>query len=453
MNRIFFKKKFFFVSVFFFVCFVFICVKKTPETPQKKKRMFPSGFTEAEIEFAVSVGTQAVYQTRKHNAAEPTTDFASAMKEAFNSEVKAENEGLRAALAQRVDDQKLADLQKDLENVRADLAAKRADAQQMLNLAEAERLKSHSELERLAKQLSEERTHAETLKKELAILKISTCKGEVGEESVFEALSSSGLFAVRVGGNDQHHGHYHDVLCAETTLMRSDDLVFPRYATDDAEPRLSIEVKFHKNNQKMTGELEKFLNRRALMLSEGSAECFLFAATASIPGQAVRTRIQIQRREDNYVVSALLGACDLKAEEISVTARLVLAMQQRILKVRRQPLQDAAQEAMRSWSEELLGRLRAQLDASDEQLRISEQLVAHAKQSRLENVLTLLRHFDVLLKTGMLEVDSSTQELADALEVVMDETAKKPANDRILRFTTELKSARLYRPPRTMLTS
>ena len=236
MNRIFFKKKFFFVSVFFFVCFVFICVKKTPETPQKKKRMFPSGFTEAEIEFAVSVGTQAVYQTRKHNAAEPTTDFASAMKEAFNSEVKAENEGLRAALAQRVDDQKLADLQKDLENVRADLAAKRADAQQMLNLAEAERLKSHSELERLAKQLSEERTHAETLKKELAILKISTCKGEVGEESVFEALSSSGLFAVRVGGNDQHHGHYHDVLCAETTLMRSDDLVFPRYATDDAEP-------------------------------------------------------------------------------------------------------------------------------------------------------------------------------------------------------------------------
>ena len=98
---------------------------------------------------------------------------------------------------------------------------------------------------------------------------------------------------------------------------------------------------------------------------------------------------------------------------------------------------------MRSWSEELLKRLRAQLHASDEQLRLRAAGGAR-EESRLENVPTLLRHFDVLLKTGMLEVDSSTQELADALEVVMDETAKKPANDRILRFTTELKSARLY---------
>ena len=57
--------------------------------------------------------------------------------------------------------------------------------------------------------------------------------------------------------------------------MRSEDLVFPRYATDDAEPRLSIEVKYHKSNNKMTSEMEKFLNRRALMISEGSAECFV----------------------------------------------------------------------------------------------------------------------------------------------------------------------------------
>lgn len=405
--------------------------------------MFPIGFTQDEIEFAVSVGTQAVYQTRKQHTAEPTTDFASAMKEAFNSELKAENERLRAALAQRLDDGKVAELQGDLENARADLAAKRLDAQQTL----AERLRSSGELERLATQLVEERTKAETLKKELSTLKISTCKGEAGEESAFEALTGSGLFALRVGGNDQHHGHYHDILCSQTTLMRSDLATLPVYVSEDDEPRLSIEVKFHKGNQKMTNEVEKFVNRRALMLKEGSAECFLFAATASIPGQSVRTKVQIQKCEGKYVVSALVGASDLKAEEISTTARLVLAMQHRIAKVRREPLQDAAHETMRNWSEALLGRVRAQLQSSDEQLRISEQLVAHAKQSRLENVLTLLRHFDVMLKTGMLEVETATQDLADALEVVLDETAKKPANDRILRFTTELKRAREFLLP------
>lgn len=406
--------------------------------------MFPPDFSEEELALAVAVGKEAVYHARKSHGASHG-DLSAAVKEAFEHHVKQENDLLRARLALQPNDE----LKRDLEQIRADLAAKRLDAQEAQKLAAAEAERLRAEHRRLATELKQEQARAGRLSEELAQSKISVCKGELGEVAVADAMQGAGLYCVRVGDNGVHHGKYQDLLCSSSPLIRATTAPgAPLYACDDeGHQRLSVEVKCHNSSNKMTAEVEKFAERRALMLREGRADCFLFAATASIPGQASRTKVQIHRADAGYVVSALLGASDLKSEEICIAARMVLATQSRLRQVRRAPLQDGDSEALRVWGEELIGRTRAQVHSADEQLRLAEQMAAQAKAARLISVVTLVRHLDVLLKTGMLEVDAQTQDVADALAIVVDEDAKKPANDKILRFNTELKQLREAIPP------
>lgn len=402
---------------------------------------FPDDFTEMEVRFAVEVGTEAVRRLRALQVDAATQDqLLYAVRQAFDTKLREEMDGLTARLA--VADAKNEavahvetrnrDLDRELQVMRQEVAARRQEAAAQAARADREQERLRREAERVA-------AEAAKMREELQRQKIAGCKGEVGEAAVFEACAEQGVYVRRVGGNDAHHGHYHDLLASLSPLCALPHREYPAYASDDdGASRLSIEVKAHKGSNKITAEVEKFLQRRGEMQREGLADCFLFVATAAIPGQSTRSKVQVHRVDETFCITAMIGAPDLKTEEIALTARLILATQARLQDVRRPPLQDEQVEAARVWSAELLRREKRALARVDEQLRVAEQLVAGAKASRLEAVETLVQSYAVFLTNGFVEAEAELQDLAEIVDAVR-EGGRRPSNSKIVRYANEFR--------------
>lgn len=408
--------------------------------------MFPPDFSEDDVRIAVEIGTNAVRKLHELSKETATREeLSEAVRSAFDSQLQKQVQTLQTELA---DARATAGAAAKLEKRAEELHGAMLSAQKQV---ERHREESEERERALARDCERARAAAQTGEREVQELRtrlleyttVSKCIGEVGEANVAEALEDHGIFTRRVGGNDAHHGHYHDLLCSLSPLRRADGRSYPMYTTDGGGERLSVEVKHHKGSNKLSAELEKFVERRALMVSEDSADCFLFVATASIPGQQYRSTIQIQRFEQRLVMTALIGAADVKSEEIALTSRLLLSAQERVAALRRPPIDDAKVEAVSSWCEELLGRMKDDLQRADETLRLAEAMVTHAKTSRFELLQSLLIHFNTLTTQGFIDVGAETQDVADALDVARSD-AKKPTTCKVIRYNAELKRLRLH---------
>ena len=417
---------------------------------------FPDGFSEDDARLAVRVGVQAVEASKAALASAPDPSSRSEIEGALeravgagDARLRVENQLLREQLA-RVDGQAEAVRRADAEAATAAAARLRQlqddvayERGTVLALREASgaAAEAHAREARDLRAVADEvRLEAERLRQELSNTKISVLKGQLGEADLMDVLEESGrLHVCRVGGNDAHHGSYHDLLAAPTPLVAAPGAKPPRYDAEDGAPRLSVEWKGHAHSSKMSSELAKFVERRALMVRAGLADCFLFVGTASVPSIGERWRVQVQRLEDRFVATVVLASPDISREEIALAARLLLSVQARLQLVKQAlPFECEALETLRVAGDELLGAQRETLAAADELIATAERMVSQAKALRRAALRALLLNFAALVDTKLLPPRAEDEDLAQALASLQGE--RRGNTCRVIRWQQEFQA-------------
>lgn len=275
----------------------------------------------------------------------------------------------------------------------------------------------------------------------VAQLGVSANKGNAVERELGSALRDTGLFVVDTS-KGVHNTHYHDMLVATRPLHQTvcAHTTPPRYEADETAVRCSLEAKAHSRSNGIGAEREKFSEVRRRMMENRCADCFVFAAKTTIPGQ-LRWHFEFVNVAGRHSITGYVGAPDLSATEVCLLVQLVTRLQEKLngdtLFAPRRPTESVLSEFVDAITNSLHS-LREQIARCDNMERATQTLRDETRAIRASTVASMFQHVSLLTNSGFPPTDDTLVDVRDAHNSL---TSTRLSNCKILRNKDQFRAA------------
>jgi hypothetical protein len=276
----------------------------------------------------------------------------------------------------------------------------------------------------------------------LCKLSVASNKGNAIEAELRQNLSALGMHVYDTS-KGKHNTHYHDMLVALCPLVPGVAIGgFPTYSGETPEVvRCCVEWKGHSRSGGLSKELEKFAAVRRCMLEEGTAECFCFAAQATIPGQR-RHHFEITSGARlRPTVTSYVGSSEVTDVEVALTVHFTILLQSKLSEsdLQQQPQSSNELDALVVAANTALDKLRQCVERCEEMERLATAMNIQIQRLREGIVDCALAQVRPLSKMGRLDDGSQANEFLLALGSLAGD--KRRTGCKILKTKAQFASA------------